>query len=101
MHLEKVSCGIPTSGFGNDMLSGSLDTSVPLHFQGNMNMESELAATVEAQGKQLLAQGQRIQELERRLENILSKTDGGDDTNQGNEANNEAHVSQISLLRLV
>ena len=48
-----------------------------------MNMESSLAATVEAQGKQLLEQQQRIRELEKRLDSLAGKVVAveGDDNN--------------------
>jgi len=51
----------------------------------NMNMESSLAATVEAQGKQLLEQQQRIRELEKRLDSVVGRVVVEGDDNNVNE----------------
>mmetsp|Transcript_55362 Transcript_55362/g.132233 ORF Transcript_55362/g.132233 Transcript_55362/m.132233 type:complete len:760 (-) Transcript_55362:313-2592(-) len=65
----------PSAGRGLEMPEGDEGN--------NMNMESSLAATVEAQGKQLLEQQQRIRELEKRLDSLAGKVVAveGDDNN--------------------
>ena len=59
-------------------------------------MESSLAAMVQNQGRQLLAQEQRIKELEKRLERVLEGKVEGNQVTEGNEPVVDVQVVEAS-----